>query len=91
MIIKEILGLFSFKMWTCKIREEWIKNDIFICNMHGMDVVKYAKLNHNHTPILILLLVPSKTRKEKLYYKCYYTTFAGDAIALSMCNKPLNL
>jgi len=43
------------------------------------------------TPHTYLLLVLSKTRKEKLYYKCYYTTFAGDAIALSVCNKPLNL
>jgi len=59
--------------------------------MHGNDVVKYAKLDNNHTPTLILLLVPSKTRKEKLYYQFYYTTFAGDAIALSVCNKPLNL
>ena len=59
--------------------------------MHGNDVVKYAKLNNNHTPTLILLLVPSKIRKEKLYYQFYYTTFAGDAIALSVCNKLLNL
>jgi len=61
--------------------------------MHGDYVVKYAILCNNHTPTLILLLVPSKTkkRKEKLSYQFYYTTFAGDAIALSVCNKPLNL
>ena len=58
--------------------------------MHGIDVVKYAKLNINHTPTLILLLVPSKT-KRKTILPIYYTTFAGDAIALSVCNKPLNL
>ena len=59
--------------------------------MHGVDVVKYAKLNTNHTPTLILLLVPSKTKKRKTILPIYYTTFAGDAIALSVCNKPLNL
>ena len=61
--------------------------------MHGDYDVKYAILDTNHTPTLILLLVPSKTkkRKENLNYQFYYTTFAGDAIALSMCNKPLNL
>ena len=48
---------------------------------------KYAVLVTNHTPTLIFLLVPSKTKN----YRYYYTTFAGDAIALSMCNKPLNL
>ena len=39
--------------------------------MHGNYVVKYATLDTNHTPTLILLLVPSKTkkRKEKLYYQ----------------------
>ena len=50
-----------------------------------------AKFDTNYTPTLILLLVQSKTKKKKLYYKCYYIMFAGDAIALSMCNKPLNL
>ena len=61
--------------------------------MHGNYVVKYAILCTNHTPTLILLLVPSKTkkRKRKTKLQVYYTTFAGDAIALSMCNKPLNL
>ena len=58
--------------------------------MHGNDMVKYAHLCTNHTPTLILLLVPSKTKK-KSKLPIYYTTFAGDAIALSMCNKPLNL
>ena len=33
--------------------------------MHGNDMVKYAKLDNNHTPTLILLLVPSKTKKRK--------------------------
>jgi len=37
------LGLFSFKIWTCKNREKRIKNHIFIYNMHGMDVAKYVK------------------------------------------------
>jgi len=41
------------------------KNHIFICNMHGDYVVKYAILCINHTPTLILLLVPSKTKKRK--------------------------
>ena len=61
--------------------------------MHGDYDVKYTILCTNHTPTLILLLVPSKTkkRKENPNYQFYYTTFAGDAIALSTCNKPLNL
>ena len=33
--------------------------------MHGNDMVKYALLCNNHTPTLILLLVPSKTKKKK--------------------------
>ena len=49
--------------------------------MHGNNVVKYAELNTNHTPTLILLLVPSKTKKRKTILPIYYTTFAGDAIA----------
>ena len=60
--------------------------------MHGSYDVKYAILSTNHTPTLILLLVPSKTKKKKNYTTNFiYPTFAGDAIALSMCNKPLNL
>ena len=59
--------------------------------MHGDYDVKYAILCTNHTPTLILLLVPSKTKKRKTILPVYYTTFAGDAIALSVCNKPLNL
>ena len=34
-------------MWTCKNRENMSKNHIFICNMHGNNVVKYAELNTN--------------------------------------------
>jgi len=37
------LGHFSIKIWTCKNREKKIKNHIFIHDMHGMDVEKYAK------------------------------------------------
>ena len=59
--------------------------------MHGNYVIKYAHLDTNHTPTLILLLVPSKTKKRKTILPCYYTTFAGDVIALSVCNKTLNL
>ena len=59
--------------------------------MHGDYVVKYAILCINHTPTLILLLVPSKTKKRKTILPIYYTTFVGDTIALSTCNKPLNL
>ena len=61
--------------------------------MHENYDVKYALLCINHIPTLILLLVPSKTKKKKrkTILPIYYTTFAGDAIALSMCNKPLNL
>ena len=61
--------------------------------MHGDNDVKYAILDTNHTPTLILLLVPSKNKEKKRKSKLpvYYTTFAGNAIALSVCNKPLNL
>jgi len=41
------MGLFSIKIWTCKNREKKIKNHIFIYDMHGMDVAKYAKMNNN--------------------------------------------
>ena len=43
------------------------------------------------TPPPYLFAHPEQNKKEKLYYKCYYTTFVGDAIALSARNKPLNL
>jgi len=44
-------------MWTCKNRENMSKNHIFICNMHGNNVVKYAELNTNQSPSLISSLV----------------------------------
>jgi len=33
--------------------------------MHGNYVVKYATLDTNHTPTLILLLVPSKNKEKE--------------------------
>ena len=48
--------------------------------------MKYAVLETNHTPTLIFSSFRAKQKQEN-----YYTTFAGDAIALSMCNKPLSL
>jgi len=40
------------------------------------------------TPPHLSFAHPEQNKKN---YGNYYTTFAGDAIALSMCNKPLNL
>ena len=54
--------------------------------------VNNVKMNTNHTPIPSFCSSSSKIRKEEnLNKRCYYTTFAGDVIALSMYNKPLNL
>ena len=39
------------------------------------------------TPPTYLFARPEQNKK----LKNYYTTFAGDTIALSVCNKPLNL
>ena len=48
--------------------------------------MKYAYLETNHTPHLSFAHPEQNKNQEN-----YYTTFASDAIALSMYNKPLNL
>jgi len=48
--------------------------------------MKYAILETNHIPNLSFARPEQNKNQEN-----YYTSFAGDVIALSMCNKPLNL
>ena len=52
-----------------------------------------AELDTNHTLTLNFCSSGAKQEKEKGKTKlqCYYTTFTGDAIALSVRDKLLNL
>ena len=52
------------KYGPAKIERKRVKKLIFMYNMHGMDVAKYAKMNNYHTPIPSFCSSPSK-KKEK--------------------------
>ena len=43
------------------------------------------------TPPYLSFARPEQNKKRKIILHSYYTTFGGDAIALSVYNKPLNL
>ena len=47
MLIKWLFGYLSIRVCTCKYVEKISKNHVFICNMHGDYVVKYAILSYN--------------------------------------------
>ena len=63
MLIKVIIGFLSIRVCTCKYVEKMSKNHVFICNMHGDYVVKYAILCYNQLGSLVLW----KREKERLF------------------------